>query len=152
LRGHNTITGSPFLSSSLTTLIPKHMVLNDDPESRGLRNDEYPAVFVRLLNSSEEFSGIGQTGLNRARKQKTAIFEILGFYRREGTEQTNEALMRECYQMAENLEAVLRTEYTASGTALWIQPKTTDFLGPFNNGTSWVKVVQMQIEAMYHFK
>jgi hypothetical protein len=152
LMAHNTVTASPFLSESLTTTIPKHMVLNDDPASRGLRNDEYPCVFVRLATAEEDFGGIGGTGSAGAHKTKSLTFDVLGFYRREGVEQTNEQTMNECYKLAENIEAVLRAEYTASGTALWIQPRSVDFLGPFNDGTSWIKVVQMQVEGKYHFR
>jgi hypothetical protein len=152
LRAHNTVTASPFLSSSLTTRVPKEMVVNDDPQSRGLRNDEYPAIFVRLSTAEEDFSGIGPTGASGARKQKTLTFDVLGFYRREGVDQTNEQLVNEVYQLAQNIEGVLREEYTASGTALWIQPRAVDFLGPFNDGTSWVKVVQMRVEGQYHFR
>lgn len=152
LYNHNTVTASPYLSSSLTTAIPKKMVLNDDPVIRGLRNDEYPAVFVRLSDALEEFQGIGPTGLSGAYKRKNLTFDILAFYRREGSSQTNEQLMNESYQLAQNIEAVLRAEYTASGTALWINPKSVNFLGPFNDGTSWVKVVQIEVEGMYHFR
>lgn len=152
LRAHNTVTASPYLSSSLTTKIVDEVIVNDDPQSRGLRNDQYPAIFVRLATAEEEFSGLGPTGPSGAYKTKNLVFDLLGFYRREGAVQTNEQLMNETYQLAQNIEAVLRTEFTASGTALWINPRAVDFLGPFNDGTSWVKVVQMQIEGKYHFR
>lgn len=152
LYNHATASASPFLSDGLTTPINKELILADDPQSRGLRNDEYPCIFVRLSNAEEDFSGVGPTGLTGAYKQKTVFFDILCFYRREGVNQTNPELLSEIYKLAENVESVLREEFTASGTALWIAPRSTDFLGPFNDGTSWIKVAQMQVEGKYHFR
>ena len=152
LFAHATVTAGPFLSDGLSTPISKDLIMNDDPELRGLRNDQYPAIFVRLSNAEQEFEDIGPPTRTGAFKKKTVIFDVFCFYRREGSLQSNPQLLNEIYKMAENVEAVLNEEYTASGTALWVYPRTTEFLGPFNDATSWVKVAHIQVEGRYHFR
>ena len=153
LRAHNTTTASPDISANLTTRINDDSIVGDDPEIRGIRNDEFPAIFVRIATGDEDFEGIGPTGgTTGAFKSKDILFHVFAMYRREGAAQTNAATMRELYNLVRNIEGALRVEYKLNNTALYSQPKSSDFLGPFTDETGWIKIGRIELEARYHFR
>lgn len=151
LNGYNTTTSTPDLSSGLTTRVQS--VFRTDPELANLRGDIYPAVFVRLSNKTEDFEGLGATGgAGRARKLATVTYDIIGLYRKDGAHTAHSTLTIEVQRLAENMEAVFRREFTLSGSALYCQPASTDFLGPFGGDNIWIKGVLVQLEARYAFQ
>lgn len=150
LVAYNTTTASVDLSSGLTTRVKN--IYKNDPAVVGLRGDIYPAVFVRINRKSEDFAGIGSTGPSGARKQATAEYDVIGFYRKDGAYGTQAQVLVELERLAENIEGVFQAEGTLSGTALWCQAKETSFYGPFANGEVWIKAVVVNLEARYHFR
>ena len=79
-------------------------------------------------------------------------FQIVGMYRKDGAWTNNATLYDEVYTLASNIEAVLRENVTLGGTALWAQPETTNFIGPFENDGIWIKGVEVTLKARYHFR
>lgn len=153
LKGYNTSTADVDLSSGLTTRIKQENISQDDPEIMGIRSDRLPAVYVRLSTADEEASSLGNTGPAKSKKFKTANFEIIGVYRREGIGATHSDLMTECYRLAENIEGVFQAEHNLSGTALWCNPVRTSFTPPVQLDTgAWIKGLMVELEAKYIFR
>lgn len=152
ITAHNTTTATPDLSSGMTTRVRTIRV--DDPDIAAIRWQELPAVFVRVQAAEEEPSGLGLTGpgATRVQKFKTAIYEVIGLYPRDGAHTTNRAHMTEVYRFAENAEGVFQQEFTLSGTALWCHPERTDF-GAFQvEGGDVVKAFVTTLRARYLFR
>lgn len=154
LKAHNTTTASPDLSASLTTRILDENILMTDPEIVMQRGDRLPAIFLRISNKDEEFQGIGKTGntSDRVRKKGILTYDIIGFYGKEGGHDSHANVMTEIYAMARNIEGVFHKEFDLSGTALWCNPMSTDFFGPFQISGSWVKTVFIKVQASYLFR
>lgn len=154
LKDHNTTTASPYLSLSLTTAINSENIMADDPEIVNVRIDHLPAIFVRLNRKDDEFASIGNPGTatNRVRKKAEVSYDVIAMYAKEGGHSTNQNVMSELYTMTRNIEGVLNSECTLSGTALWSQPTFSDFFPPFKIDGSWVKTVLIQLRASYLYK
>ncbi len=153
LQAHNTTTASPDLSANLTSRLANTSIVADDPEIRGIRNYDYPAIFVRIGPSTEEFEGIGPSGGGAgAFKRKDITFHVFAMYRREGANASDADTMRELYNLVRNIEDTFRTEYQLNNTALFSQPRSSDFLGPFSDETGWIKIGRVELEARYHFR
>lgn len=152
LNAHNTTTSNPDLSSGLTTRIRTIRV--DDPEVAAIQWNEMPAVFVRVQYADEEPSGLGPTGplTTNVQKFKTAVYEVIGLYPRDGAHGTNRGHMTELYRFAENAEGVFQTEYRLSNTALWCHPERTDFGGFQLDGGVRVKAFVTTLRARYLFR
>lgn len=147
---YNTTTANPDLSSGLTTRVRN--VYRTDPSIVDMRAHIYPAIFVRVNGKKEEFAGLGATGPTQARKLAVVHYDVIGFYMKDGASSSQQNVMLELERLAENMEGVLQAEYTLSGTAMWCQPVSTDFYGPFQTGQMWIKAVVMDVEAHYHFR
>ena len=104
LGAFNTTTASPDLSASMTSRVAN--IYNDDPNIRGLRVDQGPALYVSINRGSQEETQIGDFA-NR-RKEITISYDIHGALKREGFSTTHETTLTDFYQMASNLEAVLK--------------------------------------------
>lgn len=146
----NTTTASPDLSGSLTTRV-KNVYLND-PEIVDMRGDIYPAIFIRVNKKDENFEGLGATGPNGALKRADVSYDVIGFYRKDGVNSTHASALSELDKLAQNMEAVFERDFTLSGTALYCQPVTTEFLGPFGGDNMWIKGVRVELSARYLFR
>ena len=146
LDSHNTTTASPDLSASLTTRVVD--VYNDDPNITGGRNTKFPSVWVTIQNATEEETQIGR--FDNRRKEKDITYEIMGVYKRDGWSETHENLMKDFYQLASNVEAVIKKESTFSGTALHVGIVNTDFKTEYAEQT-WMKVFRIQMEVKYFY-
>lgn len=149
LTNRNTTTASPDLSSGLTTRV--RTVRVDDPEVTAIQWNELPAVLVRVQSAEEEAAGLGGTGPTGVRKFKTATYEVIGLYPRDGAGGLNRNHMTEIYRLAENVEGVFQAEYQLSGTALWCHPENTTF-GSFQAGGTRVKAFVTTLRARYYFR
>lgn len=146
----NTTTASVDLSSGLDSRVKR--IAMADPGVVNLRNYEFPAVFVTISNKTEEFEGIGGTGSARELKSAEVNFQVVGMYKKYGATTTNDALLNDVYKLADNIESVIREEYTASGTASWIGVESTDFIGPFEGEGTLVKGVLISVKGKYYFR
>lgn len=152
LLAYNTSTASPDLSADCDLRIREDDVHVGDPTLTHIRNDRYPTVFVRLSNASEEFQSIGTTGARGVKKAKTVTYDIFGFYRRDGAATSYGDLLQDAYRLARNIEGVIQADPTLGGTAMWANPRSTQFANiPFDGGT-WVKAVLVEVEARYLFQ
>lgn len=150
LNDHNTTTATPYLSLSLTS---KVVTIDDgDPGVSSLRADDYPAIFVRVKNASEEYGELGPTGPARGKKMKNVIYEIIALYQREGKISPHDAQKRELYTLARNIEGVFQQEYTLSGTSLFCNAGDTDFVGPIQGEGVMVLGAMVTLTAKYQFR
>lgn len=152
LKSYNTTTSNPDLSSGLTTRIDNDNIQLRDFEILGQQTINLPAVFVRVVNADEEFMSLGTTGPSKAHKLKTVQYQILAIYRREGIYSSHSELLTETYRLAENIEGVFQAELTLSNTALWCNPRRTEFSSAYEFGGSWEKAVLVELEAKYRFR
>lgn len=151
LSDYNTTTATPYLSQSLTTRVVT--ISDDDPAITSMRQDDYPAVFVRIRSASEEAAALGATGPTRASKSKEVVYDIFALYKREGAVGREAAGQRELHQLARNIEGIFQQEYRLSATALFCHPEATDFVGPVEgkNGVM-VNGAMITLRAKYHFR
>lgn len=145
LQAHNTTTASPDLSGSLTTRI--QTITTAEPDVSGQRHGFYPYVSVELSNANEEETQIG--AFSNRRKIKNITFNIWGFYKQEGISKNQTQLLSNFYQMASNIEAVLKAESTMSGTALFVQPISTSFSERRDNNL--IKVLKIETSISYFY-
>jgi hypothetical protein len=149
---HNTSTASPDLSADLDLRVRHDDVHIGDPSLTHIRNDRYPALFVRIADAQEEFQSLGTTGARGVKKAKTVVYDVFAFYRRDGAAAEYGELLQDAYRLARNVEGVIQADPTLGGTAMWANPKNTQFANiPFDGGT-WVKSVLIEIEARYLFQ
>lgn len=149
---HNTSTASPDLSADCDLRIREDDIHVGDPTLTHIRNDRYPAIFVRLSDAQEDFQSLGTTGARGVKKLKTVTYDIFGFYRRDGATSTYGTLLQDAYRLARNIEGTIQADPTLGGTAMWANPKNTQFANiPFDGGT-WVKAVLVEVEAKYLFQ
>ena len=121
---HNTSTASPDLSASMSSRVVS--IINDDPDIDGRRSDQSPVLYVTLDNATEEETQLGADFTNR-KKEKTVTYEIHGCYKKEGFSKQHIDHLTDFYQMANNVEAVIKAESTLSDTALHVEVVETDF-------------------------
>lgn len=145
LRACNTTTSTPDLSSSLTTRIASITVA--DPAMVGARRGDFPCVFVNLARASEGETQIGSYATRR--KEKTITYEIWGFYKKEGISKTQGANLLDMYQMASNIESVLKANGTFSGTALHVNGVETDFKQYEENNV--IKAIKIETQVRYFY-
>lgn len=143
LKAHNTTTASPDLSSSLTTRI--QTITTAEPDATGQRHGFYPYVSVELISAEEEETQIGS--FTNRRKIKTATYNIWGFYKKEGISKSQSQQLTDFYQMANNVEAVLKRESDLSGTALHVDVVSTDFTERREN--DFIKVLKVVTSVKY---
>lgn len=148
----NTTTASVDLSSGLTTRISDDSIFTKDIETASIRATDFPCIFIRATDKSEEFATLGATGNANNYKQADITYQIVGMYRKEGAWSDNASLLDEVYVLASNIESVLRNNATLGGTALWAQPESTSFTSPMENNGIWLKGVEITLKAKYHFK
>jgi hypothetical protein len=148
----NTTTAAVDLSASLTSRVPDAGIFAGDIETKSIKAYEYPCVFVRAEDKSEEFVTMGITGGTGNYKQAEVTYNVVGLYRKEGMYSPNETLLEDVYNLARNIEAVFRGDVTLGGTCLWCNPETTDFIGPFENNGIWIKGVSVKLKVKYHFR
>lgn len=149
---HNTSTASPDISADCDLRIREDDIHIGDPTLTHIRNDRYPALFIRLSNAQEEFQSLGFTGARGVKKSKTVTYDIFAFYRRDGASANYGDLLQDAYRLARNIEGVIQADPTLDGTAMWANPKNTQFANiPFDGGT-WVKAVLVEVEAKYLFQ
>lgn len=148
----NTSTASPDLSGSMTTRIPDAGIFAGDIETKSIKAYEYPCVFVRAEDKNEEFVTMGVTGGTGNYKQAEVTYDIVALYRKEGMYSPNETLLEDVYNLARNIEAVIRGNVTLNGTCLWCNPESTNFIGPMENNGIWIKGVSIKVKAKYHFR
>jgi predicted transposase YbfD/YdcC len=146
----NTTTASVDLSSGLDSRVK--IVSKADVATVNLRSYEFPAVFIKIENKSEDFEGIGGTGSARELKSADLSFQVVGLYKKYGATTTNEDLLSDVYKLADNIESVIREEYTLSNTVSWCQPESTDFIGPFEGDGTLVKGAMISVKAKCYFR
>lgn len=151
LVSHNTITASPDLSAGLSTRVKTIKIF--DPEITSQKYQDYPAVFIRLAGKEEEYTSLGATGTTGNKKNADVLYDVMGYYIKEGIGSQYDDLLNEIYNMAENIEGVFQSEFTLSNTALFCNAENTDFAPPIDGGQGvWVKSVRVQLRAQYHFR
>lgn len=150
LTEYNTTTSEIDLSEGMTSRVKT--VFNNDPNFFGSRIDLLPAIFVWMDTAEEEFASLGHTGAGGNKKSKTVTYNVLGVYVKEGAVSSHEGVLQEIYRLAENMEGVFQQELTLSGTALYCNPSSTQFLEPGQMSGAWVKGVLMKLEARYLFQ
>jgi hypothetical protein len=148
----NTTTAAADLSSSLTSRIADDCIFTDDIETKSIKANEFPCVFIRVTDKTEEFATLGATGAASNYKQADITYQIVGMYRKDGAWSDNATLYDEVYKMASNIEGVLRNNVTLGNSAMWCQPETTSFVGPMENNGIWIKGVEVTLKAKYHFR
>ena len=145
LRAYNTTTATPDLSSSLTSRI--QTITSTEPEISGSRHGFFPLLFVELDNANEEETQIGD--YTNRRKIKNMTYNLWGFYKKEGMIKTQSAQLTDFYQMASNVEAVVKRESTLSGTALHFGVVSTNFKEHSENNL--IKVFKIETEVKYFY-
>lgn len=145
LRAFNTTTAAYDLSSSLTTRIASITVA--DPAMVGARRGDFPCVFVNIARASEEETQIGD--FSNRRKQKTINYEIWGFYKKEGIAKTQAANLQDVYQMATNIEAVIKRNGSFSNTALHVGSVDTDFKQHQENNLIYALKIETAVRYFY---
>mgnify|MGYP001561557488 CR=1 FL=1 len=150
LSNANTTSAAVDLSGGLDERVQR--IAMADPAIVNLRNYEFPAVFVKIDDKDEDFEGIGGTGSARELKSADVNFQVVGLYKKYGATTTNDALLADVYRLADNIESVVREEYTLSNTASWCQPAKTDFIGPFEGEGTLIKGVMITVKAKYYFR
>lgn len=145
LRAFNTTTASPDLSSSLTTRIASITVA--EPGMVGARRGDFPCVFVNIARANEAETQIGDYAGRR--KEKTITYEIWGFYKKEGLSKTQPANLVDMYQMASNIEAVIKRNGTFSSTALHVGGVDTDFKQYEENNL--IKAIKIETQVRYFY-
>jgi hypothetical protein len=150
LSNANTTTATYDLSKSLDSRIK--IVSKADPTIVNLRNYQFPAVFCKIESKTEDFDGIGGTGETRNLKEADVTFQVVGLYKKYGATTSNEDLLADVYQLADNIESVIREDCTLSGTASWAQPESTDFVGPFEGDGTLVKGCLITVRGKYYFR
>jgi hypothetical protein len=146
----NTTTAAVNLSTGLDSKV--QLVSKADPAIVNLKNYQFPAVFCNIESKTEDFDGIGGTGAGKALKSAEVTYRVVGLYKKYGASTSGEDLLADVYKLADNIEAVIREEYTLSGTASWCQPESTDFIGPFEGEGTLVKGCLITCKAKYYFK
>lgn len=150
LRGYNTTTASPDLSSGLTRRVITVEI--DDPDVIAMRLNDLPAVYIRVQGADEDAAGLGATGPTGTRKFKDVTYEIIGIYHRDGVHTAHATHLTEVYRLAENIEGVFQAEHQLSGTALWVHPNNTNF-GAFQLSDGLrAKGFVTQVKAKYLFR
>lgn len=145
LRAHNTTTASPDLSSSLTTRI--QTITSAEPDVVGSRHGFYPQVMVELGRADEDETQIGDFASRR--KIKNVVYNVWGFYKKEGISKNQSQQLTDFYQMASNIEAVIKRESTLSGTALHVGVVSTDFTERRENNL--IKVLKIETSVRYFY-
>lgn len=145
LKAHNTTTASPDLSSSLTTRI--QTITTAEPEVTGSRHGFFPLLNVELANATEEETQIGD--FSGRRKIKDVTYNVWGFYKKEGISKNQSQQLTDFYQMASNIEAVIKKESTLSGTALHVGVVSTDFTERREN--NMIKVLKIETTVRYFY-
>ena len=151
LNDNNTTTSTVDLSADLTVRVKSIVTGDPEIERPTLRGDLLPQIYVRIANKDEEFGTLGSPGpaAKNSTKEATVLYDIIAFMGKEGWHKAHSDVMEDAYNMARNIEGVFQKEFRASGTAMWVNPVRTDFLGPFDIDGSVVKVVMVQLEAKY---
>lgn len=145
LRAFNTTTAAFDLSSSLTTRIASITVA--DPAMVGARRGDFPFVTVNIARASEGETQIGS--FSNRKKEKTITYEIWGFYKKEGLSKTQAANLQDMYQMATNIEGVLKLNGTFSGTAMHVPGVDTDFKQFEENNMIRALKIETQVRYFY---
>lgn len=140
----NTTTATPDLSGSLTTRIRN--IYKDDPAIRGLRGDDTPALFISINRAEEDETQMGD--FTNRKKEKLIVYDIHGIYKKESYAEQHSDLLTDFYQMADNVEAVLKKESDLSGTALHVSVVDTEFKGEQPENTL-LKVFKIGLEVRY---
>lgn len=146
----NTTTASVDLSSGLTSRVKN--VYKNDPAVTSVRADSYPCIFVRITSKDEDFGSLGATGVAGNKKLATCSFDVIGLYHKDGVAGAHATVLNEVYKLAENIEGVFQNNLTLSNTAMWCNPKRTEFFGPFQSEGVFVKGVLIQLDARYLFR
>lgn len=150
LANSNTTTATVDLSSGLTSRVKN--IYKNDPATTSIREDSYPCIFVRISSKNEEFASLGGTGPGGNKKRATCVFDVIGLYHKDGAITAHSTVLNEVYKLAENIEGVFQQEYTLSQTALWCNPRRTEFFGPFQSEGVMVKGVLIELEGDYLFR
>lgn len=145
LAAHNTTTATPDLSSSLTTRVQTITV--SEPDVSGARHGFYPCIMVEMATASEQETQIGDfTG---RRKIKDVVYNVWGFYKKEGISKNQNQQLTDFYQLASNVEAVIKREASLSGTALLVSPVSTTFTERRENNS--IKVLKIETTVRYFY-
>lgn len=145
LAAHNTTTASPDLSASLTTRI--QTITAAEPDVVGARHGFYPLIMVELARGTEEETQIGN--YSSRRKIKTITYNVWGFYKKEGMSKNQSQQLTDFYQMASNIESIIKTESNFSGTALHVDVVNTDFTERRENNL--IKVLKIETTVKYFY-
>jgi hypothetical protein len=145
LSAHNTTTATPDLSASLTTRI--QTITAAEPDLIGSRHGFFPLIMVELANANEEETQIGD--FTNRRKIKDVTFNVWGFYKKEGISKNHSQQLTDFYQMASNIESVLKRESSLSGTALLVSPVSTSFTERRENNL--IKVLKIETSVRYFY-
>lgn len=145
LKSHNTTTASPDLSASLTTRI--QTITTAEPDVSGARHGYYPLIMVELARANEEETQIGN--FSSRRKIKDITYNVWGFYKKEGISKNQSQQLTDFYQLASNLESVIKKESDMSGTALHVPSVSADFTERRENNS--IKVLKIETTVRYFY-
>jgi hypothetical protein len=146
----NTTTASFDLSSGMADRIKN--IKKDDPAVRPAQDDEHPFIWVWIDRAEQNFDEIGVTNTQGITKRMSVSYKILATIHKRGLTAAHENALTDIYKLADNITTLFQTKYTLSDTAMWILPKTTEFLGPVGLGGNYIKGVLMNLEAEYLFR
>lgn len=107
------------MAASLTTATAISTIRAGDARSAPLSLGEYPAIMVKLVSESEEFSQLGQR--NNEHKLEWAIVPLI--YESSDSSASDEDIMT----MTKNIKGVLKSNISLSNTAIGSMPERVDY-------------------------
>lgn len=155
LQDYNTTTAALYLSQSISTgQLDVSNIMMNDPEVVAVRMDRLPALFVRMSSDDPQEGAIGRPGVttNRTKSFTKVHMDIVGLCRKDGGRQDFSTLLVDTYNLARNVDGILRHEFTLSGTVMWCRRMRTDFLATFDDQGRWTRGFIMQMEAEVNYR
>jgi len=152
LQSYNTTTASPDLSADLNKRIENDNIRVGDIETVSIRALDYPCIFIRTASKKEEVETIGRTGASNGLKSCEVEYEITALARKYGAWAKHDDLISEIYNIARNIEGVLRENITLSNTASWSNVDTTEFAGGTVSNGIFIQGCSLGFLVRYYFK
>ena len=126
-----------------TTFTVDAQIKNGNPETVPAFASEYPVIYVKIVDKSEEFLNIGNAG----RKRPVITFRNYGIIRDLSENQEDEII-----NLASNMEGLLRDNIQFDSNVIKADPVFTGFgVGDLGNEV-YVNVVVIDLECMVEIK
>lgn len=156
LTDNNSATSSPDLSANLTTRVSNNNIIiaSQFRQRSTWRGDRFPALFIDIISDEADFENISPPGIGSSNALRGNITQILivGFMGKEGLHNADSVFIQDAQYLAQNIDAIIAKEYTASGTALFIKRAATNFEGEFDIDGSFVNAFSVEIEGKYLYR